>query len=129
MNLPTTLTKENFWNGMMGQYPLATKMFCDWIDEYKKAVNWDFLFNGGVEKAHYSEIQCHWSSAGKTASPKFHDLPYDMQVGIWIRFAEYSLNHLFEQPEYMYCGDLEDDVKIVFKEINEILIVYPESGH
>ena len=38
---------------------------------------------------------------------------------IWIRFAEETLDHLFEQPEYSYCGDLEEDIKTVFKEIEE----------
>jgi hypothetical protein len=38
---------------------------------------------------------------------------------IWIRFTEETLDHLFEQPEYSYCGDLEEDIKTVFKEIEE----------
>lgn len=105
MKLSSGLTKENFWNEIMNQYPNATKCFCDWIDEYKKAANWSQLFNES----------CH--AAGK---PKFHDIPYDMQVGIWIKFATDKLNELFEQPEYEYSGDLEEDIKTVFSEINDL---------
>ncbi len=107
MRLNKGLTKENFWDDIIEQYPVPTKMFCEWVDEYKKAVNWNAMF-----AANETTMQLHSSKY------KFHDLPYDMQVGIWIRFADDTLNQFFEQPEYSYCGDLEEDIKTVFKEID-----------
>lgn len=109
MILNKGLTKENFFNEMMEQYPKATKEFCDWIDDYKASVNWNSLF-----KANENTMQLHSSTY------KFHEIPYDMQVGIWIAFAMDTLEHLFEQPEYSYCGDLEEDIKTVFKEIENL---------
>jgi hypothetical protein len=44
MNIEQTLTKENFFNGMIEKYPKAMNHFCEWIDNYKKAVDWDGLF-------------------------------------------------------------------------------------
>ena len=71
------LTKENFFNELYEKYPKAMQIFCNWIDEYKKSVNWNELFNDG--KA--------WAG-GVTKSPKFHELPYAIQNGIWIEFAK-----------------------------------------
>jgi len=74
MKLEEGLTKENFWNELYKAYPQGTQVFCEWIDEYKKACNWNDLFRD------------HLNADAKFSSPKFHDLPYDMQLGIWIRF-------------------------------------------
>jgi hypothetical protein len=122
MKIQKTLTKENFFNEMMEKYPKAMKMFCTWIDEYKESVNWNKLFNDS-----YSRTNIQRASNGEicnidVSAPKFHDIPYDMQVGIWINFAEDTLDHLFEQPEYSYSGDLEEDIKTVFKEIEEFVL-------
>lgn len=59
------LGKENFWNEMMERCPKAVDVFCKWIDGYKKKVGWTKLFG---------------------ASVKFHDVPYEMQMGIMNRF-------------------------------------------
>lgn len=120
MLLRKGLTKENFFNEMMEQFPNATKLFCDWIDEYKKMVNWNKLFNDT-----YSQNNIKRASNGEICSidfsaPKFHELPYDIQAGIWIRFAHDTLEELFEQPEYSYSGDLEEDIKTVFNEIDSL---------
>lgn len=72
------LNKENYFNEMTERYPVAMKKFNDWIDGYKKEVNWNIVFNS------YSEYQNRF---GKNAiAPKFHDLPFDMQKGIIVRF-------------------------------------------
>jgi hypothetical protein len=55
------LTKENFFNEMQKKYPKAMDIFCKWIDEYKKRVEWDCPL-------------------------KYHDLPLAMQAGIWSVF-------------------------------------------
>lgn len=65
------LSKENFWDELMKEYPEAVDHFCKWIDEYKKEVNWDVLFS------------VHCSAAYQV---KFHDLPFDMQNGIIARY-------------------------------------------
>lgn len=108
MKIGNTLTKENFWNDTMVSYPKATKLFCDWIDEYKKAVGWGNLFN-----KHYNT----GNDNGWNLLPKFHDIPYAMQQGIWIAFVEDTISKFFEQPEYSYSFDLEDDIKTVFFEL------------
>lgn len=102
------LTKENFWNEMMEKYPNATKAFCDWIDEYKKAVGWGNLFNEGLPdtKGIFSE------------APKFHDLPYAMQVGIWLEYVcnrggcQYEIENFFE-------FDLRTDIEGFFEHLLE----------
>lgn len=109
MNLSTTLTKENFWNAIMEQYPKATNEFCKWIDEYKKAIEWDYLFANGLAR-----------------KIKFHHIPYAMQQGIWFEFCNQNLDKYFEQVEYGYSGDLEEDIKTVFAEIEDLIDVEAE---
>lgn len=62
------LSKMNFWDDCKRLYPKATADFCDWIDNYKKKVNWDFLFKGELIK--------------------FHDIPFEMQIGIIMRYFQ-----------------------------------------
>lgn len=59
------LGKKNFWDQMEKKYPMAVDVFKKWIDGYKKKVNWGILFSDGIE---------------------FHDIPYEMQMGIMNRF-------------------------------------------
>ncbi len=102
-----SLTRENFWDEVEVKQPKAFNDFADWIDAYKKKVEWDKIFQ-------------------KTAKPdksrmetlKFHDLPIAIQMGIII---EYFL----EVADLDICGiDVEtpnDLAKIVrmFFEANE----------
>jgi|GEM_PF-6543009 hypothetical protein len=69
------LNKENFFDEMSLKYPMAMHDFNVWIDAYKKSIDWDELFNEGEVKGDFYP------------SPKFHDIPYEMQVGILMRFA------------------------------------------
>lgn len=73
-----SLTKENFWNELHEKYPKSVQQFCDWIDKYKKKVDWNKLFNSDSD----------WQDAnGKNApAPKFHDLPIAMQIGILLQY-------------------------------------------
>jgi len=59
------LNKENFFNDLQQKFPKAMKHFCDWVDEYKEEVKWLEMFSGNI---------------------KFHDIPYDMQVGVLLRY-------------------------------------------
>lgn len=71
------LSKENFWNKLYKKYPDGVQVFCDWIDKYKSKNNWDKLFNAGLMVP----------IRGQSVSPKYHDLPLAMQIGIWIEFV------------------------------------------
>lgn len=80
--IPAVLTKENFWNELMEKYPNEMKLFCAWIDEYKKRVNWNNLFT-----------TMHEPPSGKSALPyiyKFRDIPVAMQVGIFFQYVTES---------------------------------------
>jgi mRNA-degrading endonuclease HigB of HigAB toxin-antitoxin module len=123
MNLRENLTKENFFNEAMEKYPKATKLFCEWIDEYKKAVGWQKLFNRAFNQSNIKRAGNGEIYSTDFSTPKFHDLPYEMQQGIWIRFANETLNKYFEHPEYEaeIEFDLREDIKKVFGEINDLI--------
>lgn len=59
------LTKQNFWNALHAKFPDQVDLFCQWMDDWKKENLWHLLIQDGV---------------------KFHDLPFEMQVGILERF-------------------------------------------
>lgn len=81
------LTKENFWNDLQERYPEKMKEFCDWIDEYKKENNWNSLFK---------PLPGYTGGAVGFKYPKYHDLPFAMQVGIFIQFVdERNLNRKY----------------------------------
>lgn len=82
------LTKENFWNSLMEKYPIGMKLFCDWIDEYKKTNNWANLFNAA--KADDREYFDWNGDAVEIEAPKYHDLPLAMQIGIFLEFMAYE---------------------------------------
>lgn len=108
MELKQKLTKGNFFNGMMEKYPKAMKVFCDWIDEYKKAANWNKLFNS---TENYQD-----SSAVVSFAPKFHDIPHAMQTGIWLEFAiEKGYPYLASDDLRDY--DLKQDIEITLQQI------------
>lgn len=98
------LTKENFWNELQEHYPLGMKVFCDWIDIYKKVINWDLLFN----RANVQPF-----------SIKFHHIPYAFQLGIWYEFLadmgedreEYPITE-FKIGIVKYITILQDRVEI-----------------
>lgn len=102
MKVEQNLTKENFWNEQMEKFPKSMKIFCAWIDEYKKTVDWVNLFNEHL-------------------NIKFHDIPYEMQQGIWIAFVKDTEKDFFEQAEYQYCFDLEEDIKVMFGEMEPLI--------
>jgi aromatic ring-opening dioxygenase catalytic subunit (LigB family) len=70
------LTKEDFWNSLKDSCPSEMEKFCQWIDDYKKRVDWKKLFNYG--SPHYSAMGHH--------NPKYHDLPVAMQKGILLDY-------------------------------------------
>lgn len=78
--IPDSLTKENFWNKLYEDYPEEMKKFCDWIDEYKKRVNWNFLFQDIEIREDHTWKLVH------SQKRKFHDLPIAMQTGIFYQY-------------------------------------------
>jgi hypothetical protein len=79
--MKNNLGKENFWNPMREKFPLAVEAFCKWIDEYKKIVDWENVIGAKV---------------------KFHDLPYEMQMGIMNR---YFIEMFASKEEYDLGGE------------------------
>ena len=100
-----SLTKENFWNELYAQYPSEMEVFCKWIDEYKKRVNWNQLFNS----------DSNWQdSNGKNAtSPKFHEIPIAMQLGIFAHFLA------DQEKDTKIIGQLVNNIKEYFKDQHE----------
>ena len=88
------LGKENFWNEMEEIYPFAVDVFKGWIDRYKKAIGWNELF---VDKV------------------KFHDLPYEMQMGMMNRFfiETYAGEKEYADPEKaaIYRSEMVDALR------------------
>ena len=88
------LNKENFFNALQDKFPKGMKIFCDWIDEYKKKNNWDSLFKTPDDKrpeansdpffnVGLDERQKEWDAR----KIKYHNLPIAFQIGIWIEFV------------------------------------------
>ena len=68
------LSKDNFWNELYEKcHGGPVQVFCEWIDEYKKKMDWNSLFPITERKNHWMDI-------------KFHHLPLAMQVGIIMQF-------------------------------------------
>lgn len=90
------LNKEEFWNPLYEKYPEAVQLFCDWIDEYKKAVNWNEIIGEKV---------------------KFHDLPYEMQFGLMGLFgveisSRFGSNTVYSVFSCYTYPRLEHDMKL-----------------
>jgi hypothetical protein len=68
-----SLSKENFWNALKVACPNIMDVFGKWIDSYKSKVAWDQIF-------HTEDCKCN----GYT---KYHDIPIEMQIGIFIKFT------------------------------------------
>lgn len=72
------LNKANTWDAFDMQYPTAMCKFRKFIDIYKAENGWNDLFNSNSD---------YQNRLGKNAvAPKFHDLPFEMQIGIIIAF-------------------------------------------
>lgn len=105
------LTLENFWNDLYKNHPAGTKVFCDWIDKYKAENNWNVLFNGKF-KVIESDKSIH-------SSPKYHDLPWAMQFGIWIEFMLDFCKKQNLRVAYHFRDDFNLGEQIIF-DVTEI---------
>lgn len=96
------LNKENFWDEMELKFPGAMNVFKQWIDGYKEEVKWDELFGEDLLEP-----------------VKFHDLPFDMQVGILIRFNY----EIFKRADvYMEPHMVKEMFSLTLGQINNALI-------
>lgn len=86
--MPDLLTKKEFWDKLYEQYPDGVEVFCKWIDEYKKRVGWNSLFNEGHKLfSRAGDGNGYDPTGGVTKAPKFHDMPDSMQLGVLLEFA------------------------------------------
>lgn len=75
------LNKKNYFTEeWKTKYPKASEAFCSWIDQYKKDIDWDSLFNGAYIDEAFLGYRCI----------KFHELPLEMQYGILSKFVNVS---------------------------------------
>lgn len=101
------LGKENFWNDMHLRFSEAVNLFCTWIDEYKKEVGWNAMFGNifPTEK-----------------KIKFHDIPYEMQMGIMNRFfiEAFASKEEFAVPERAeeYRAEMENALHNLNNKLN-----------
>ena len=80
------LTKENFFNDLQERSPLGLKVFTDWIDQYKISIRWDKLFSNSYVQGYYQEEGS--SPVVTVRAPKYHDLPFALQMGIYLQFCQ-----------------------------------------
>lgn len=104
--IPTEpLTKENFWDELQKLYPEGLKIFTDWVDGYKESLNWELLFNSVKDPVVIPP------------APKYHELPFAFQLGIWLEFAiarggcSYELDFL----EYDLKEEITNYVKLILQ--------------
>lgn len=102
-----SLTKENFWDALYSKYPEGTQLFLDWIDAYKSAINWNHLFNAKFKVVeHPTNI---------FSSPKFHELPYPFQYGLWLEFIDQRKSHQIDLDAFTFT--LREDIEMYVKEV------------
>lgn len=90
------ITKENFFNAQREHFPLAVEHFCTWIDKYKELVEWNIIFN---DEADYT------GTPGN--APKFHDIPYEMQLGIILRYIMETDPQQVQHWDLAFLFDIE----------------------
>jgi len=86
--------KKRLWAELEERYPEEVGRFKDWVDGYKERVGWAELF---------APRQFVVDGAQEERRPKFHELPLEMQVGIFGLYAferersEQQLGELHEE--------------------------------
>ena len=115
------LSKENTWNAIEQESPIAFAHFMAWLDEYKKSVNWRGLFNGGINYNDYGHgLEIIEVNLCVTKAPKFHDLPMEMQIGIMMKYLEDSIPEA-EAGFANLCKEMRNDMDDTFEFLNNRL--------
>lgn len=108
------LNKINFWQAVEVLYPKATAYFKLWVDGYKADNDWDDLFNDhDMDKNRDIDFG---NATYSCQSPKFHDIPFAMQMGIFTQF----LAEQGSEVETM-VKDMKDITLDAFKEMERAL--------
>lgn len=94
--------KNNLFDSLYETQPKAMKLFCDWIDEYKKECEWLDIFAIGV---------------------KFHDIPIEMQLGILLRFFS-EMTKKYQSEIY---NEDEDSIEVILNEAKSTFIFCMEN--
>ncbi len=115
MTAKKNLNKENFWNDLHKQYPKAVDDFCKWIDQYKKDIGWDKLLNKNYHKTNIRRASNGEITGIDFSAPKFHDLPFDMQRGILLKYFEEK-----SQKAEWYKNIAIDGIREFFEEFNKL---------
>lgn len=113
------LNKENFFNRMEELYPEAMADFKEWIDAYKLKVDWDDIFNGNQianedTGERFKEIDM---------VPKFHDIPFEMQLGIIIAYASERVER---KPNDTFTIDVFKEVLPDMFQLRQSMIIKEE---
>lgn len=91
-----TNSKKEYWDPIEQTCPDAFAIFSNWIDSYKKRVNWNLIFS-------------NYKAGNELKSLiKFHDLPYEMQIGVLMQFFVETAgpDHRFFLPELVKGYDI-----------------------
>lgn len=89
------LTKENFFDELQAKHPLAMAGFYKWIDGYKIRVSWGLMFQPSI---------------------KFHDLPFEMQEGVIMKWAR----ELAEDSDEEYSNAIVEHYKEFFADLERV---------
>lgn len=92
------LNKENFFNAMQEKYPETMERFLEFIDSYKVTRGWELMFGCNPE----------------IKAPKFHEIPYELQIGVICRFLFMRGKLFMPHPE-----DVMKWFEKMFEEIEE----------
>lgn len=115
----TGLTKENFFNSMKLHYPDAMLLFNAFIDLYKAENDWDELFNADRLNPGKGQLL--------TKAPKFHELPFELQLGIIIRFTRQYADFLQNNwRKDAILGVLKELCNSTREEIEEVKYLFTE---
>ncbi len=96
------LNRKNFFDALSKRAPLALNKFQEFIDGYKREINWQKLFNTNFIDRNIN----------------FENLPFEMQIGILNKFfKEYAGSMLDETHEgyLQYFYDLEKELNAIKK--------------
>lgn len=107
--IPANRLTIEFWGECIKQSPKAMNQFLDFIDNYKKENDWNKLFNGGVSLGRFT----HSHNAPHTEAPKYHDLPYAMQIGIFFDWL-YKVDDVLPPS---YNDNMTYQIKAILKRI------------
>lgn len=105
-----TMSKSPLWKDIPEKYPHAFELFKEWIDHYKENVGWRYLFVSKVfetkrpeahEDPFFNVGMAERQQRYDEGLVKFHQLPEEMQVGVFCRFAM-EMNRTYEYHYWPY---------------------------